>query len=147
MTAEREAVGDNIAKVRIVGIRLDVVCCETTLIFLALVMAALADIAVALQHGFTPGKILGVFEALPRAATFPVVMVLAATNATITTFGFELLRLCSVGYSSPLRFRGNLGSRLFRETSIKRTLSLNLGLVLDALFQSKLSSPPLDSPT
>jgi hypothetical protein len=147
MAAEREAVGYIIAKVRIIGIALDMVCCETTLIFLALATAALADIVVTFEYSVAPGKIFGLLEALPRAAAFPVVVAIAATDTTITTFGFELLRLRSVGYSSPLRFRSNLGSRLLREASIKRTLSLNLGLVLETLFQSKLSSPPLDSPT
>jgi len=124
MAAEREAVGYIIAKVRIIGIALDMVCCETTLIFLALATAALADIVVTFEYSVAPGKIFGLLEALPRAAAFPVVVAIAATDTTITTFGFELLRLRSVGYSSPLRFRSNLGSRLLREASIKRTLSL-----------------------
>ena len=118
MAAEREAVGYIIAKVRIIGIALDMVCCETTLIFLALATAALADIVVTFEYSVAPGKIFGLLEALPRAAAFPVVVAIAATDTTITTFGFELLRLRSVGYSSPLRFRSNLGSRLFRETPI-----------------------------
>ena len=112
MAAEREAVGYIIAKVRIIGIALDMVCCETTLIFLALPTALLAYVAVALQHCVAPGKIFGLLEALPRAATFPIVVAFTTTNATITTFGFELLRLRSVGCSSPFRFRSNLGSRL-----------------------------------
>ena len=54
MAAERKAVADNIAKVRIVGIGFNVVCCETTLVFLALTTAALTDIVVAFEHSVAP---------------------------------------------------------------------------------------------
>jgi hypothetical protein len=123
--AECEAVRDIVTKIRIIGIGLDVMGCKTTLIFLALATAALTDIIISFEYSVAPSEILGLFKSLPWTATFPFVVVLATPNATITTFGFELLGLRSFGYSSPFRFRSDLGSRLCRETTIERTFALN----------------------
>jgi hypothetical protein len=144
LTTKGNAIGDLIPEGGMVSVGLDMVGGKSALVLLALPTALLTDVAIALQDRLAPDKVLRILESLPRAATFPVVVAIAAWNCTLTKFGLKLLSFGRVGHTSSPCFRSNLRSRFLGGSTIERAFTLNSGMVFWTLLQPELPGPALD---
>ena len=77
LATQGHAVRNLVAELGIVRIRLHVVRRKAAFALLTFATALLANVIIALQHSFAPREVLGILEALPRAPTFPIIVILA----------------------------------------------------------------------
>lgn len=134
---------DIITKLRIEGIRLDMMGRQATLILVAYAMAVLTDIGVAFKNCCAPFNIVWFGKALPGFTTLPFVVACAFRRSSFEDFG-EFCPCFSRSFAPQGLYTKTL-TQLGSDLPLLSILPLNLRAILWSFFQPALASPLLNS--